>query len=115
MSDNLRETQVNLLLAYNGTPRHRLFEYPHRDAGSRDLIRKAEATLDAILAANPGPDTVTEWGTGEGSERMSWRDREQAYRQSASATKSSDGGKTWHNTNPPVVSREVTPWKPVEA
>lgn len=66
--------------------------------------------LRAILAAHPD-NTTTEWGTGEGADLMTWRDRGQAERQSASATKSSDGGKTWKHTSPPVVSRQVTPWE----
>lgn len=70
---------------------------------------------DAILAAGwtkPRTDITVEWGTGEGTELMRWRDRGQAERQSASATKSSDGGKTWQHTNPPIVSRIVTEWEP---
>lgn len=67
----------------------------------------------AVLAALEGAGHV-EWGTGEGVKLMTWRDRGQAERQSASATKSTDGGKTWQHTNPPVVSRITGPWTAVE-
>lgn len=45
-----RERLVNALLAYKGTPRHRLFEYPHRVDDSRRMIQEAESVVTAISA-----------------------------------------------------------------
>ena len=64
----------------------------------------------AVLAAISQAGTV-EWATGEGLGLITWRDRAQAERQSASATKSYDRGATWQHTNPPVVSRVTFPWE----
>lgn len=38
-----------MLLVLRGTPRNRLFEYPHRADDSERYIAEAEATLDKIL------------------------------------------------------------------
>lgn len=40
---------VDLVLKSNGTPRHQLFEYPHRDDDSRQMINKAETVVWEIL------------------------------------------------------------------
>lgn len=44
------EKMVDIVLAHNGTPRHRLFEYPHRDDDSRRMIQEAEMVVRRILA-----------------------------------------------------------------
>lgn len=55
ISEGTRVSLVDSLLAYKGTPRHKLFEYPHRDDDSRAMIREAEAVVTAILAVLYGP------------------------------------------------------------
>lgn len=40
---------VDVVLEHNGTPRHRLFEYPYRDDTSQELIDKAEQLVRTIL------------------------------------------------------------------
>lgn len=45
-----RTSLVDSLLAYKGTPRHKLFEYPHRDDDSRRMIQEAEQVVAAFLA-----------------------------------------------------------------
>lgn len=40
---------VDLVLEQNGTPRHKLFEYPHRDDDSRAMIAAAENLVRTIL------------------------------------------------------------------
>ena len=48
-----RETldkMVNVMLDYNGTPRHRLFEYPYNDYESRAILQKAETAVRRIVA-----------------------------------------------------------------
>lgn len=42
---------VDMLLAYSGTPRDHLYEYPHRSDDSDRYISNAESLLDQILAA----------------------------------------------------------------
>lgn len=51
ISKKQRTELVDVLLAYSGTPRHRLYEYPHRDNDSDRYIANAEAVLDKILSA----------------------------------------------------------------
>lgn len=46
---DLRARMVDLLLAYKGTPRHELFEYPHRDSDSQRMISDAEAMALKII------------------------------------------------------------------
>lgn len=48
-----KDTLVDLVLAHAGTPRRELFEYPHRDDDSRDMIRKADNTVRRIVEALP--------------------------------------------------------------
>lgn len=40
---------VDLVLASNGTPRHHLYEYPHRADDSDRMIAKAKQVVDSIL------------------------------------------------------------------
>lgn len=40
---------VDIILATKGTPRHHLFEYPHRADDSRRMIAEAEAVVRKIL------------------------------------------------------------------
>lgn len=51
ISKRQRTDLVDVLLAYSGTPRHHLYEYPHRDNDSDRYIANAEAVLDKILSA----------------------------------------------------------------
>lgn len=50
MSKKARAELVNVLLDYSGTPRHRLYEYPHRDDDSDRFIANAEAVLDKMFS-----------------------------------------------------------------
>lgn len=50
VEDATRTRMVDILLAHAGTPRHKLFEYPHRDDDSREMIRKADAAVAELLA-----------------------------------------------------------------
>lgn len=43
-------SMVDIVLAHNGTPRSKLFEYPHRDDDSRIMIAKAEDVVTGILS-----------------------------------------------------------------
>ena len=52
-----RDKLINALLAYKGTPRHRLFEYPYRDDESRAMIDQADKTVTWLLTVlNERPD-----------------------------------------------------------
>ena len=50
VSTGTRTSLVDSMLAYKGTPRHKLFEYPHRDDDSRRMIQEAEQVVTAFLA-----------------------------------------------------------------
>lgn len=90
---------------------HPIMGYHTFHPDQREHLRGVQMDVArAVLAALEGAGHV-EWGTGEGVKLMTWRDRGQAERQSASATRSTDGGKTWQHTNPHVVSRIVGPWE----
>lgn len=56
--DALRTRLTDLLLAYKGTPRHELFEYPHRDSDSRAMIREAEAMALNIIHTLNSPEAT---------------------------------------------------------
>lgn len=46
-----RERAQDAVLAFIGTPRRELFEYPHRDDESRELIAQADRVVVAVLDA----------------------------------------------------------------
>ena len=47
------DEMVDAVLEHGGTPRRRLFEYPHRDDDSREMIRSAETLVRRILSMRP--------------------------------------------------------------
>ena len=49
------DQMVDVVLEHNGTPRHRLFEYPFRADTSQALIDKAEHVVRRILKLAEGP------------------------------------------------------------
>lgn len=51
-----REIAQNVILAFNGTPRHRLFEYPYRADDSHLLIAGADKAVTAVLDAMLSPE-----------------------------------------------------------
>jgi hypothetical protein len=50
LSKKTFDSLVDIVLEHGGTPRRRLFEYPHNDFESRDLIAKAESAVKRIVA-----------------------------------------------------------------
>lgn len=75
-----------------------------------DYREYARTALEAV-----GHTTKTEWGILSGDHVLTSPSREKAEKHSAGCTASKDNGKTWFNTNPPVVSREVTEWEAIKA
>jgi hypothetical protein len=48
------DQMVDAVLEHNGTPRHKLFKYPHRADDSRDMIRAAGEVVRQILKLSMG-------------------------------------------------------------
>lgn len=48
-SPTVTDEMVDAVLEHDGTPRRRLFEYPHRDDDSREMIKEAENLVRRIL------------------------------------------------------------------
>lgn len=49
LDEETKDRLVDVLLEYNRTPRHQLFEYPYNERESNEILEKAERAVHRIV------------------------------------------------------------------